>query len=398
MAGMDNEVLLTLGRWSVGVQLGVVCLLALFFAALARTVKLQEVRLWAMAWLADAVAIAAVFIMAFLAPPIWSARVLLAVYAAAKTSYVLLLVAGAQHHLQPGTELLVRRRHLAAVVAFWSLAIGFFSPRLGHAQIGQSLMVGGILTYGAVWMLRHPRLPRSRWLGWALLAEGFLFLHYVPFLAPLLWGSAALSTHLSYSSFLDAGAELLLALATLVALEATSTEHLRHAIGELELSQERLRQLVDLDPLTKLTNRRGLRAELQRIQPAGAAVIFLDIDDFKAVNDRFGHAVGDTSLIRVAAVLARNFRPEDALLRWGGDEFLVVAPGMDLDGAHRRVAAFRADLARPAAGGPAITVSAGIAILAPGGEPDLALREADQRMYADKATRLGSGPRGDGRP
>ena len=395
---MSDVILLTLGRWSVGVQLGIVCLLALFFATLARTVRLEEVRLWAVAWLADAVAIAAVFIVAFLQPPLWSYRLWLIVYAGAKTAYVLLLVAGTRHHLEPGSELMVRRRDLAAVVLIWSVAIGVFSPKLGHAQIGQSLMVGGILTYGALWVLRHPRQPRSRWLGWALLSEGLLFLHYVPFLAPILWGSSTISTHLRYSSFLDAGAELLVALATLVALEASSNQHLRHVIRELEMSQDRLRQLVDLDPLTKLANRRSLRAELQRVHAAGAAVIFLDLDDFKAINDRFGHAIGDACLLRVAALLARTFRTEDALLRWGGDEFLVVAPGMDLDGAQRRVAQFRGDLSRHIEGGPSISVSAGIAILPPGGEPDQALREADLRMYADKSARLSTALRADGRP
>jgi diguanylate cyclase (GGDEF)-like protein len=395
---MSDGILLTLGRWSVGVQLGIVCLLALFFATLARTVKLEEVRLWAIAWLADAVAIAAVFIVAFLQPPLWSYRLWMVVYAAAKTAYVLLLVAGTRHHLEPGSELMVRRRDLAAVVLIWSVAIGAFSPRLGHAQIGQSLMVGGILTYGALWVLRHPRQPRSRWLGWALLAEGLLFLQYVPFLSPILWGSSTIATHLRYSSFLDAGAELLVALATLVALEASSNQHLREVIRELELSQDRLRQLVDLDPLTKLANRRSLRAELQRVHAAGAAVIFLDLDDFKAINDRFGHAIGDACLLRVAALLARTFRTEDALLRWGGDEFLVVAPGMDLDGAQRRVAQFRGDLSRHAEAGPSISVSAGIAILPAGGEPDQALREADLRMYADKSVRLRTALRADGRP
>ena len=384
MSEPDSLLLMTLSRWSVGVQFGIVCLLALFFAALARTVKLEEVRLWAMAWLADAVAIAAVFATAFLHPPVWTARLGLAVYAAAKTTYALLLVAGTRHHLQPGSELRLRRGQLIGVLACWSLLIGFFSPKLGDAQIGQSLMLSGVLIYGAVWVLRRPRLPRSRWLGWALLAEGVLFLHYVPFLMPIVWGGDPLSQHMRYTSFFDAGAELLLALATLVALEASSTEHLRHLNRELELSQERLRQLVDLDPLTKLSNRRGLRAELQRVQPQGAAVIFLDLDTFKAVNDRFGHAIGDFCLIWVAAVLARSFRTEDAIFRWGGDEFLVIAPGMDLESAQRRVSAFRAELSRHGEGAPPVAVSAGIAMLPPGGEPDVALREADHRMYADK--------------
>ena len=392
MAGMENAVLVAVGRWSVGVQLGVVCLLALFFAALARTVKLAEVRLWATAWLADAVALAAVFVAGFLAPPPWTGRLWLTIYAACKTAYAFLLVAGARNHLQPGTELRLKRSHIVAVLAVWSVAIGFFSPRIAHSQMAQALMVGGIVTYGAVWVLRHPRRPRSRWLGWALLVEGLVFLHYVPFLAPLVWDGGRSSPHLRVSSFIDAGAELLLALAILVALEAASTEHLRHLVAELEVSQERLRQLVDHDPLTKLANRRALRAELERVRPAGAALVFLDIDDFKSVNDRFGHAVGDAALVRIGGVLARSFRSHDALFRWGGDEFLVVAPGLDLQGAQRRVAAFRAVLAQPGDEGPPLSISAGIALLAPGGEPDRALHEADLRMYADKAERLGGEP------
>ena len=371
-------------RWSVAVQFGIVCLLALFFAALARTVKLQEVRLWAMAWTADAAAVVSVFINAFLDVRLPGGKLWLALYAAAKTAYALLLVAGTRHHVEPGADTPSRVRPMVVVLAVWSLAVGFLTPRFAHAQIAQALMVGGILCYGSVWVLLHPRLPRSRWLGWALLIQAFLFLHYVPMLMPVLWGGRALAPYLGYSSFLDAGGELLVALATLVALEASSNEHLRHLNRELELSQERLRQLVDLDPLTKLSNRRKLRSELERVQPLGAAIIFVDLDGFKLVNDRFGHAVGDYCLIRVAAVLARNFRVEDAIFRWGGDEFLVVAPGMDLESAQRRVDLLRSELLRHGEGAPPVAVSAGIAMLPPGGFPDAALHEADARMYADK--------------
>ena len=392
MSQADDLVLLTLSRWSVGVQFGIVCLLALFFATLARTVKLGEVRLWAMSWTADAVAIAAVFVNAFLDVRLPGGRIWLAVYAAAKTAYALLLVAGTRHHVEPGIDPPTRRWPVFAVLAVWSLAIGFLTPRFAHAQIGESLMLGGILCYGSVWVLLHPRLPRSRWLGWALLVQGVLFLHYVPMLAPLVWGGRALAPYVSFSSFLDAGGELLVALATLVALEASSNEHLRHLNRELELSQERLRQLVDLDPLTKLANRRGLRAELQRVQAGGAVVIFIDLDSFKTVNDRFGHAVGDSCLIRVAAVLSRSFRTEDAIFRWGGDEFLVIAPGLDFESAQRRIDAFRAEMSRHGDGLPPVAVSAGIAMLARGGEPDVALREADRRMYADKRRDGGPAP------
>lgn len=371
-------------RWSVGVQLGVVCLLAVFFAILSRSVKLHEVRVWAMAWLADAIAVGAVFVAAFHLTSLPIGRAWLVVYAAAKTAYALLLVAGARHYLEPGVDLPVRRGPLTAVLVLWSLTVGLFAPRLVHAQIGEALVVGGLLCYGAVWVLRHPRLPRSRWIGWALLVQGLMFLHYLPMLAPLLWGAPVLASYVAFSSFLDAGGELLVALATLVALEASANEHLRHLNDELELSQERLRQLVDLDPLTRLANRRGLRSEFDRVGGQGAAVIFMDLDRFKNINDGFGHAVGDLCLVRVATTLARSFRPEDSIFRWGGDEFLVIAPGMDLAGAQRRVDSLRAELSRHGEGTPPIPLSAGIAILVPAGEPDAVLREADSRMYADK--------------
>jgi diguanylate cyclase (GGDEF)-like protein len=379
-------------KWSVAAQFGIVCILAVFFAVLARTVKLEEVRLWTAAWLADAVALGSVFAAAFLRSAVPLGRSWLVLYAGAKTAYALLLILGTRHHLEPGVDLPVPRKPLLAVLAVWSLALGFLSPRIGHAQTGQSLMVGGILCYGAVWVLRHPRQPRSRWIGWALLVQGLLFLHYVPMLFPLAWGGSTLAPYLSYSSFFDAGGELLVALAILVALEASSNEHLRHLNRELELSQERLRALVDLDPLTKLANRRGLRAELQRVQPQGAAIVFIDLDNFKSVNDRYGHAVGDVCLIRIATILGRHFRSEDALFRWGGDEFLVIAPGLDLETAQQRVEACRAEMSRHGEGAPPVAASAGIAILPPGGEPDAALREADQRMYGEKRRKAAPTP------
>ncbi|MFH1177482.1 MAG: GGDEF domain-containing protein [Acidobacteriota bacterium] len=373
-----------LARWSIGVQLGVVCLLAAFFGALARTMRLAEVRLWAIAWAADALALAAVFGTAFLSPPMAVARIGLTIYAGAKTAYVLLLVAGARHHLQPGAELRLRPRLVLPLIAAWSLAVGVFAPRIAHAQIAQAMMVAGMLLFGAVWVLRHPRTPRSRWLGWGLLAEGLLFLHYIPLLAPVLWNAPPMGAYLRYTSFFDAGAELFVGLAILVALEGSTTEHLRHLNRELEESQERLRLLVDLDPLTKLVNRRGLRTELQRVKPTGAAMIFIDLDGFKAINDRYGHLVGDACLQKVASVLQHNFRAEDTIFRWGGDEFLVIAPGLDFEGAWRRVSDCRQDLARAGVQGLPCSVSVGIAMLAPNGEPEVALKQADEQMYGDK--------------
>jgi diguanylate cyclase (GGDEF)-like protein len=365
------------------VQLATVSLLAAFFVALTRTIRLQEVRIWAAAWLADAVAVAAVFVGALVAPAPLVLRLCFALYVGGKTAYVLLVVTGARSHLQPGATEPVRPLLLGAAVAAWSLLLGFLSPKPEFLRVSVALMIGILLTTGALWVLSRPRVPRSRWLGIAMLAEGLLFLYYVPLLLPILWGAKALA-YTPYAPFFDAGAELFLALAILVVIERSSSDHLEHLNQELLASQERLRQLVDLDPLTSLANRRKLRPEMDRVRTSGAAVIFLDVDDFKEINDLWGHIAGDACLLRVASALGRIFRSGDSLFRLGGDEFLVVAPGLDAHGAHERVENLRAELAAAEGAAPPCRISVGIAALAPHGEPEAALREADERMYDEK--------------
>jgi diguanylate cyclase (GGDEF)-like protein len=384
-----NPEYILLGRWSLGVQLVTVTLLAAFFAALLRSAHLEAIRLWAAAWIADALALVSIFFASFLTPPSFLLRPAICVFIAFKIAFALLLIGGVRNHLRPGTSAPLQPRWAALVVAVWSLALGFSAPALAWAQIATYMVVGVVLTAGAVWVLRRRRFPRSRWLGFGLLAEGLLFLHYVPMLAPRLWGGDALVAYMHYSSFFDAGAELLLALTILVVVEGSSSEHLEHLNRELMASQDRLRQLVDLDPLTSLSNRRRLREEFDQVKAVGAAVIFLDVDNFKGINDRFGHIVGDACLLRVAAGLTRAFRTDDALFRLGGDEFLILAAGLDPEAAHARLSRLREALAIGEGDAPPCRVSVGVAVLAPGGEPEAALREADERMYVEKRRQRG---------
>jgi diguanylate cyclase (GGDEF)-like protein len=373
-----------LGQWSLGVQLGIVAMLALFFLALSRSVKLREVRLWAAAWTANAVALTFVFLTAFWFESAAMARVSAFFYAAGKTLFAILFVMGTRDHLLRGMEVRFNVRRLILLVVMWSVVIGFFAGELALVQLGQAAMVGSIFLYGAFSVLMHPRAARSRWLGWAMLAEGLLFLHYVPLLIPVVWFAAPLANYLRYPSFFDAGAELFLALGALVALESSVTDHLTHLNDELVASQDRLRQLVDLDPLTNLSNRRGFREEVNRRRNQDSTLIFLDVDNFKEINDRFGHQVGDECLRRLARELARVFRTEDALFRWGGDEFLVVSRDLDPGAAHERVEALRAVMRAEKDGAPHCFISAGVSLLPPGRDPEAALKEADERMYADK--------------
>ncbi len=150
-----------------------------------------------------------------------------------------------------------------------------------------------------------------------------------------------------------------------------------------------LRTLLDRDPLTGVASRHALDTCLESADPASTAVLFVDLDGFKQVNDTHGHDVGDALLVAVAGRLQRVLRAGDVLGRRGGDEFLVVCR-VDRDDdadaiAERLLACFH----RPfAVHGRQLrmTASIGLATTARGDGQDMAalLRAADLAMYRAK--------------
>jgi diguanylate cyclase (GGDEF)-like protein len=382
-----QEIAATLNRLSIAVQFAMVMCLFGYFLLLWQMVKLREVRLWTLAWLADAFALAAVFIHAYAAIPPFGHRITLVLYLAGKATFAILIVSGARRHLRPGTESRTSPLFLTLFIASWSLVLGLAVPSLWQGQLAESALVGVVLVGGGITVLKNPRSSVSRWLGWAMLVEGVLFLHSAALLVPALWGNRIGFAYLNYSSFFDAWAELMLALACIAVIADRREELLHYANRELLESQQRLSRLVDTDPLTNLSNRRSLRKTMNSVVDTGGAIIFIDINNFKQVNDLFGHRVGDATLQRLAKLIVEQFRPEDNVIRWGGDEFLVVSPGMDQVSAKARVAAIREALKRPVDDCPPFSIAVGIAELFPGGDPAAALEEADRRMFAEKRGR-----------
>lgn len=158
----------------------------------------------------------------------------------------------------------------------------------------------------------------------------------------------------------------------------------------IRLENERLSQRAYVDELTGLANRHAYTRFLHRVRqrPEGAglvAVLMVDVDRFKSVNDGFGHAVGDEVLRRIGALLLLHVRPTDLVARLGGDEFLVVLDGVGPEGADggRLVAEVAGQSWAELHPDLVVTVSAGMAVGSPRDVDDV-IRTADRRLYQAK--------------
>jgi len=182
--------------------------------------------------------------------------------------------------------------------------------------------------------------------------------------------------HLARGLPVLAGSPLLIGLLYTLAWSLTTTAD-AHAEAEVAAAT---------DPLTGALNRRSGEAALARLNGAFALLV-VDLDDFKGVNDERGHAFGDDVLVRVAEALRARVRPDDLVVRWGGDEFVVVAPLGDATGASHVAERVRSALAelRDRVGRP-VSATVGIAEHRPGEAWRTTFERADAAMYADKAT------------
>jgi diguanylate cyclase (GGDEF)-like protein len=142
----------------------------------------------------------------------------------------------------------------------------------------------------------------------------------------------------------------------------------------------RLALEAETDPLTNLANRRSYARALSRIQP-GDAVVLIDLDDFKQLNDRFGHGAGDEALRRLARRMRHVARQSDCVARYGGDELAMILGRADEPGA---IAAVERLQEAWRAAGPSTTFSAGIAVRVTDETPAATLGRADRALYRAK--------------
>jgi len=171
-------------------------------------------------------------------------------------------------------------------------------------------------------------------------------------------------------------------------------ERLKNELIGAEWRIAELEARGDVDPLLGILNRRGFERELKRSlayiarYDAGAALVYLDLDAFKAVNDRHGHAAGDALLKMAARMLTAHVRASDVVARLGGDEFAILLWNVSETNAQAKARDLEAAVAAGAVGEGAsrisVGASAGIVALTAGQSAAEAIAAADKAMYARK--------------
>jgi diguanylate cyclase (GGDEF)-like protein len=386
---MDEAQQLLLWRWSTILQLTSLAMVSAFFVLLAHANPRPELRWWARAWTANLIALFATSVHWLLqSDPLFP--VISAFYIAGKTTFAALLAQGAWTMIRPGARLFTTRG-LTMAIGIYAVAAGIVARDITSVGILQHSLMAVMLMALAIALWRSGA-EGVTWLYSAIAVRGLLSLGEAGsymlqwqrptdgILAAFVEPSGAL---LSVSSSFDMGAEWLVVLGSVLAVSDRARRALEMSHQRLLMAQDDLRLLADRDPLTGAVNRRALREIFNEVQKTGAMLLFFDLDSFKQINDEHGHAAGDDCLRRFATALKESFRPDDHVIRYGGDEFLVIARGLDAAAARMRVEDLTERFKRAS---PMVWCgfSVGMSELAPGGQPEPALQLADQNMYKAK--------------
>ena len=223
-----------------------------------------------------------------------------------------------------------------------------------------------------------------------LLSLAMLFLHHAAahFYVHTRGGPPAWMAYMRYASFYDFALQTLLAFSTMAMWIESQNERLTHLTEEVERVRREASNL-DLDGLTGLLNRSVLEKRMEDPAPFAGVVSVCDLDNFKAINDLFGHLTGDEILRHIGNLLRTSVRQEDEAFRWGGDEFVILFHNQHLPVAKTRMTALEQRLKDFGVRGRGIVPIAFSWGAAEGTGQTLrpVLDEADREMYTHKRRR-----------
>ncbi len=381
----DTVINIILNKWAVTIQISIVLVITITFIALWKKFPRKIALVWMKAWLLNLLGLCAIFVVLMLADKkaIYASKAIYLIYTYCKIWYALFLVIGLNHFLldEPNLKFKkIHKWHLIGIIALSFLLVLPFSTL--HIQLFVYIFVGITFLIGGLRHLRKPQNNYIRFLQFALLFEGLTFLQHAFVLYPTLWGGSYPS-YMTHVSFLDSIIELIIGIACLLAIVYEIIDEIQYSNSEMEKAQDSLRELVDIDPLTGLWNRRKLPVYLDEIKHNGT-IIYIDINDFKIINDTRGHSIGDLCLKRTANCMKLLLNKQAGIFRLGGDEFLVVIPNNCTIEADDFIHQLQVNLSYESEKTPAFTMAIGSAEINSETSYDKALEHADSLMYKSK--------------
>lgn len=380
------------------VQAGGAALVALFSWATYRSSGHRATAWWTVAWFLLAFALA--MLLVGLVRPEWLPATNTA-YLLGEYGFLYFLILGLRNLERPvriggpGHRGLVLAAVAVAVALPWACGQDF-QPMFALQSL--VLAVGFAL---ALAVLPHPVEAWSRSVGLrtvrlSLLVLVGIFVHYVPLFWLAATGRAELPfEYLKLTSVAHLLAEFALGYGGALAVLELGNRRLQDRNRSLREDGERLRLLSETDPLTGALNRRAFAAMLRTRRDedgdCGGAVALLDVDDMKLLNTHGGHGMGDSVLQTLSRVARGLIREDDQIVRWGGDEFVVIACGLAPDELRRRLETLPdrlcADHAMEGAPAQWLGVSYGVAAFDSLAQVEAAIREADAEMFLHKQSR-----------
>jgi len=301
---------------------------ALITAAMLGTLYLHRGRAFIVYWIGSWVMVAASFLLlarGYADLRLGSVMIGLAELLGAWSAGLTLLAAGTFPDQRMRWDSPIR---FAAVTAVWFLAAPFVLPLKAVLTTGPAL-TGALWTWAAVRYLRL--VPRTRYIGAFVIGAALIVLSVTSAAAlgavlRLVGSTEGFNSLLAFNMIVF----IFIALGMHVLVFEDMTDELRRTNRDLARANQEVKRLVITDPLTGCHNRRFFdeieRREIQRHRRYGSplSMVFVDVNHFKRLNDTMGHDTGDEVLKTIGALLRRHIRESDYVIRWGGDEFLLL--------------------------------------------------------------------------
>lgn len=365
-------------------------LFGIVFLFLYRQSRVVYFGLWAIAWLLRI--LAALFGFELLRTQHFG---LLAPYAIFEFAFAIVLIAAARAGFASGFKdwrTVLRLISILPIFVALVFAFGMYS-RLEAYHASHALVLCVVYFYNFIALRRNVGIgARVFRFSLVVLAAAFLE-HAIIFLYLYNTGGAPVwARYLHHETYYDFTLHCVLAFAAMAMWSESQIDRVRGLVAENDHLRRERKQGLDLDHLTGLFNQAALARRVEETEDFAGVVAVCDMDNFKDVNDRYGHLVGDEILRNIGNLLQSSIRHEDEAFRWGGDEFVVLFHNQQAVVASKRMAAIEARLREfRVRGFGVLPISFSWGTADSHGRPlREALDEADRSMYVLKRTRAGA--------